>query len=122
FPVQVSASPTSATPTGVTATATTVTVTVTNSLSIGELVTIAGVTANGNCSAADAPAINGTQTVIAAGLSGTQFEFNAVIPTATTGAGCTTTGATIIPGSNFLSVPVVDGGDTGNIFVGDSSS
>jgi len=122
FPVQVSASPTSATPTGVTATATTVTVTVTNSLSIGELVTIAGVTANGNCSAADAPAINGTQTVIAAGLSGTQFEFNAVIPTATTGAGCTTTGATIIPVSNFLSVPVVDGGDTGNIFVGDSSS
>jgi hypothetical protein len=123
FPVPVSPSPASLTPTEITATTTVVTVTVTNSLSIGELVTIAGVAANGtNCSANDAAAINGTQTVIATGLSGTQFEFNATIPTATTGAGCSTTGATIIPGSNFLSVPVVDGGDTGNIFVGDSSS
>ncbi|MGA8442097.1 MAG: hypothetical protein WB762_20685 [Candidatus Sulfotelmatobacter sp.] len=124
FPVHVSSSPASLTPTGVTATTTVVTVTVTNSLSIGELVTIAGVTANtGNgCTTADVAAINGIQTVIATGLSGTQFEFNATIPTATSGAGCTTTGATIIPGSNFLSVPVVDVGVTGNIFVGDSSS
>jgi hypothetical protein len=123
FPLQLSASPASLSPTQVTATTTTVTVTVTNSLSIGELVSIAGVTANGNhCTAADAAAINGTQIVIATGLSGTQFEFNAAIPRATTGAGCTTTGATIIPGSNYLSSPVVDVGDTGNIFVGDSSS
>ncbi len=123
FPVQVSASPATLSPTEVTATTTTVTVAVTNSLSIGELVTIAGVTANGtHCSAADAAAINGTQTVIAGGLSGTQFEFNATIPTATTGTGCTVTGATVIPGSNYLSSPVVDVGDTGNIFVGDSSS
>jgi len=124
FPVHVSPSPASLNPTGITATTTTVTVTVTNSLSIGELVTIAGVTANtGNgCTAADVAAINGTQAVIATGLSGTQFEFNATIPSATTGAGCTTTGATMIPGSNFLSAPVVDVGDTGNIFVGDSSS
>ncbi len=99
------------------------TVTVANSLSIGELVTIAGVAANAaSCTAADVAAINGTQTVIATGLSGTQFEFNATISSATTGAGCTITGATIIPGSNLLSAPVVDVGNTGNIFVGDSSS
>jgi hypothetical protein len=124
FPVHVSPSPASLTPTEVTATTTVVTVTVTNSLNIGELVTIAGVTANtGNgCTAADVAAINGTQTVIAAGLSGTQFEFDATIPSATTGTGCTVTGAMVIPGSNYLSSPVVDMGDTGNIFVGDSSS
>src|ERR1700685_274364 len=124
FPVQVSASPASLSPTVVTATTTLVTVTVTNSLSIGELVTIAGVTANtGNgCTAADVAAINGTQTVIATGLSGTKFEFNATIPTATTGTGCAVSGATVIPGSNYLASPVVDVGDTGNIFVGDSSS
>jgi hypothetical protein len=67
-------------------------------------------------------AINGTQSIIATGLSGTQFEFDATIPTATTGTGCTVAGATVIPGSNYLSSPVVDVGDTGNIFVGDSSS
>ena len=123
FPVHVSPSPASLTPSGITATTTTVTVTVANSLSIGELVTLAGVTANGaHCSAADAAAINGTQTIIATGLSGTQFEFNATIPSATTGAGCTVTGVTAIPGSNFLSAPVVDVGETGNIFVADSSS
>ena len=124
FPVQVSASPASLTPTKVTASTTVVTVTVTNSLSIGELVAIAGVAANtGNgCTVADVAAINGTQMVIAAGLSGTQFEFNATIPTATTGTGCTVGGAKVIPGSNYLSSPVVDVGDTGNIFVGDSSS
>jgi hypothetical protein len=124
FPVHVSPSPASLTPTKITANATTVTVTVTNSLSLGELVTIAGVTVNtGNgCTAADITAINGMQTVSATGLSGTQFEFNATIPGATTGSGCTVTGATILPGSNFLAAPVVDEGDTGNIFVGDSSS
>jgi hypothetical protein len=63
FPVHVSPSPASLTPTEVTATTTVVTVTVTNSLSIGELVTIAGVTADtGNgCTAADVAAINGIQ-------------------------------------------------------------
>jgi hypothetical protein len=124
FPVHVSASPAALSPTEVTATTTTVTVTVTNTLSLGELVVVAGVTANtgNNCTAADVAAINGMQTVIATGLSGTQFEFNATIPTATTGTGCTTTGATVVPGSNYLAAPVVDVGDTGNIFVGDSSS
>src|SRR5271155_2195458 len=124
FPVQVSSSPASLTPTVVTATTTVVTVTVTNSLSIGELVMIAGVAANtGNgCTAADVAAINGMQSVIATGLSGTKFEFDATIPSATTGTGCTVTGATVIPGSNYLASPVVDVGDTGNIFVGDSSS
>ena len=123
FPVHVSPSAASLTPTAVTATTTTVTVTVANALSVGELVTIAGVAANGGrCSALDAAAINGTQTVIAAGLSGTSFEFNATIPNATTGTGCNTTAATVIPGSNYLASPVVDVGGTGNIFVGDSSS
>ena len=122
--MHVSASPAPLTPTEVTATTAAVTVTVTNSLGIGELITIAGITADtGNgCTAADVAAINGAQTVITAGLSGTQFEFNATIPTATTGAGCTVTGPTVIPGSNYLSAPVVDLGNTGNIFVGDSSS
>ena len=124
FPVHVSSSPASLTPTKITATATTVTVTVGNSLSIGELVTIAGVTAStaNGCTAADVAIINGLQTAIATGLSGTLFEFNTTIPSATTGTGCAITGATVIPGSNFLSAPVVDVGNTGNIFVGDSSS
>jgi hypothetical protein len=121
FPVKVSATPASDTPTKVTATTTVVTVTVANSLSIGELVTIAGVAANGaNCSAGDATAINGMQTVISA--TATNFTFDATIPTATTGAGCGVATATVVPGSNFLSAPVVDVGNTGNIFVGDSSS
>jgi hypothetical protein len=123
FPVHVSPSPAPVAPTRVTATTTVVTVTVANTLGIGELVTVAGVRANGvRCSAADATAINGTQTVIAAGLSGTQFEFNATIPTATTGPGCNVTAATVTPGSNYLTAPVVDVGGTGNIFVGDSSA
>jgi hypothetical protein len=124
FPVQVSATPASATPTEVTATTTVVTVNIPNTLGIGELVTIAGVAANvGNaCSAADVAAINGTQTVIATALSGAKFEFNATIPSATTGVGCTITGATVTPGSNYLSGPVVDVSGTGNIFVGDSSA
>ena len=121
FPVHVSPSPAAVTPTGITATTTVVTVTVANSLSIGELVTIVGVGANGtHCTAADAAAINGTQTVASA--SATKFTFGAAIPTATTSPGCTVTSATVTPGSNYLSSPVVDEGGTGNIFVGDSSS
>ena len=122
FPVHVNATaPVSDTPTQVAATTTVVTVNVANTLSIGELVTIAGVTANGtHCSAADAAAINGTQIPITA--STTQLTFDAAIPTATTGAGCTVIGATVTQGSNFLSSPVVDVGNTGDIFVGDSSS
>jgi hypothetical protein len=123
FPVHVNATtPASATPTAVTATTTVVTVTVANSLSIGELVTIAGVSANaGNsCTAADVAAINGVQ--IPASASATQITFAATIPTATTGTGCTFAGATVTQGSNFLAAPVVDVGNTGNIFVGDSSS
>ncbi len=123
FPVHVNAiAPVSDTPTQVTATTSVVTVTVTNTLAIGESVTVAGVTANtGNgCSAADAAAINGPQVPITA--SGAQLTFNATIPTATTGGGCTVTGATVTQGSNFLSSPVVDVGSTGDIFIGDSSS
>jgi hypothetical protein len=122
FPVHVSATPASAIPTAVTATTTVVTVTVANTLSIGEWFTVAGVTANaGNgCTAADVAAINGPQAPASA--SATQLTFNATIPSATTGTGCTLTGATVTPGANFLSAPVVDVGDTGNIFVGDSSS
>ncbi|MFZ3279157.1 MAG: hypothetical protein WA182_19850 [Candidatus Sulfotelmatobacter sp.] len=122
FPLHVNAtSPVSDTPTAITATTTVVTVTVPNTLSIGELVTIAGVTANGtNCSAADAAAINGPQIPVTA--STTVLTFDAAIPTATAGAGCTVTGATVTQGSGFLSSPVVDVGNTGNIFVGDSSS
>jgi hypothetical protein len=122
FPVHVNATaPVSDTPTAVTATSTVVTVTVPNTLSIGESVTISGVTANGtHCSATDAAAINGPQIPITA--SGAQITFNATIPTPTTGAGCTVAGATVTEGSNFLSSPVVDVGNTNNIFVGDSSS
>jgi hypothetical protein len=92
-----------------------------NTLSIGELATIAGVTANVGCAAGDVSAINGTQMVIATGLSTTQFEFNATIPAATTRS-CTVTSATVTPASNYLSAPVVDVSGTGNIFVGDSSA
>ena len=122
FPVHVSATPVSITPTQVTATTTVVTVTVGNTLSIGESVTITGVTMNtgNNCTTNDVNAINGVQTVITA--TGANFTFNATIPTATTGTGCTVTGATVTPGSNFLSAPVVDVAGTHNIFVGDSSA
>ncbi len=122
FPVQVSASPATLTPTAVTATVAVVTVTVANTLSIGELVVIAGVAANvgNNCTAADVAKINGVQTVATAAAG--NFTFNAAIPTATTGTGCNVAGATVIPGSNYLSAPVVDVSGTGNIFVGDSSA
>ncbi len=121
FPVHVSPSPVSVKPTRVTATTTVVTVTAANTLGLGELVTIAGVAANGGrCSAADAAAINGTQTVASA--TGAEFTFDATIPTGTTGTGCNVTNATVTPGSNYLSAPVVDVSGTGNIFVGDSSA
>ena len=121
FPVHVSPSPVPVAPTAVTATTTVVTVTAANTLGLGELVAIAGVTANGpHCSAADAAVINGVQTVISA--TAAQFTFDATIPNATTGAGCTVTGATVTPGSNYLTAPVVDVGGTNNIFVGDSSA
>lgn len=121
FPVHVSPSPASGKPTRVTATTTVVTVTATNTLGLGELVTIAGVAANGGrCSAADAAAINGTQTVASA--TGAEFTFDATIPTGTTGTGCNVTNATVTPGSSYLSAPVVDVSGTGNIFVGDSSA
>ena len=121
FPVQVSPAPASIAPTALTATTTVVTVTVANTLSIGELVVITGVTANGaHCTAADVAIINGTQTV--ATRAAGNFTFRAAIPNATTGAGCTVAGATVIPGSNYLSAPVVDVAGTGNIFVADSSA
>jgi hypothetical protein len=122
FPVHVSATPASLTPTRITATTTVVTVTVANTLGIGELVTISGVTANGGnaCTAGDVTAINGTQTVATAAAG--NFTFDAAIPSATTGTGCTITTATVVPGSNYLSAPVVDVYATGNIFVGDSSA
>jgi hypothetical protein len=121
FPVHVSPSPATLNPTAITATTTTVTVTVNNSLSIGELVTISGETNGANgCGAADQAALNAIQTVVSA--SATKFTFNGTNLNQTTGTGCSTAGVTIMPGSNFLSLPVVDVGDTGNIFVGDSSS
>jgi len=122
YPVQVSASPAAASPTSVTATTTVATVTVPNTLGIGELVTIAGVTANAlnGCSAADVAVINARQTVASA--TATQFTFNATIPSGTILGGCTITGATVTPGSNFLSSPVVDVSGTRNIFVGDSGA
>ncbi|MFZ3200763.1 MAG: hypothetical protein WA175_06405, partial [Candidatus Acidiferrales bacterium] len=124
FPVQLNTT-TSAAPTSVTATAGapgTVSVTLTgNTLAALQSVTISGVTANAgnNCTAADVAAIDGAQIVLAAGAT---FTFNATIPTATTGTGCTVTSATVSPGTNILSAPAVDAGVTGNIFVGDSSA
>jgi hypothetical protein len=122
FPVHVSATPASLIPTRVTATAAVVTVTVANTLGIGELVTISGVVVNGGnaCTLADVTAINGTQTVATAAAG--NFTFDATIPSPTTGTGCTLAGATVTPGSNYLSAPTVDVSGTGNIFVGDSSA
>ena len=87
--------------TGVTATTTVVTVTANNTLAANDLITLAGVTSNANCSATDLSAINGgLQTVVTA--STTQFTFAATIPAATTGAGCTVTGATATGGPDYL--------------------
>ena len=121
FPVHVSASPTVLSPTAITATTTTVTVTVANSLKLGELVAIAGeASATNGCGAADQAALNASQVVATA--STTQFTFTGTNLNQTTGAGCSITGVTVTPGSNYLSSPVVDVGGTGNIFVSDSSS
>jgi len=122
FPLQLNTTASSTAPTAVTATAGapgTVTVTVANTLAALQSVTISGVAANVNCSAADAAAINGAQ-IVATAVAG-NFTFNATIPTATTGAGCTITNANVSPGTNVLSAPSEDTGGTGNIFVGDSS-
>lgn len=128
FPVQVSpaplqdGAPSQVAVANTTGPGTVVAVTVNNTLGLGELVTISGVAADffTGCNAADAAAINGTQMVLAAGLSRTQFEFDANIPTATTG--CDATNATVTEGSSYLTGPVVDVSGTGNVFVGDSSA
>ncbi len=126
FPVQVSAAPGSIAITQIRATAASPSVvtvtTAANTLSLGELVTISGVAVNtGNgCTAADVAIINGVQTVATTGAA---FTFNVVLPSVPiTGTGCNVATATITPGSNYLSSPVVDVAGTGNIFVGDSSA
>ena len=89
--------------TGVTASTTVVTVTANNTLAANDLVTLSSVAANttNNCTAADIAAINGgVQTVVSA--TTTNFTFDATIPTATTGAGCTVTGATGTGGPDYL--------------------
>jgi len=87
--------------TGVTATTTVVTVTANNTLAANDLITLASVTSNANCSATDLSAINGgLQTVVTA--STTQFTFAATIPIATSGTGCTVTGATATGGPDYL--------------------
>ena len=78
--------------TGVTATTTVVTVTANNTLAANDMVTLSGVTSNANCSTADA--------------SATQFTFDATIPTATSGSGCTVTGATATGGPDYMFVGV----------------
>jgi hypothetical protein len=93
--------------TGVTASTTVVTVTANNTLAANDLVTLSGVAANtgNNCTAADVAAINGgIQTVASA--TAANFTFDATIPTATTGAGCTVTGATATGGPDYLFVGV----------------
>jgi hypothetical protein len=72
------------------------------------MVTLSGVASNttNNCTAADIAAINGgMQTVVLA--TATAFTFNATIPAATTGAGCTVTGATATGGPDYLFMGVV---------------
>ncbi len=88
---------------GVTATTTVVTVTAANTLAANDLVTMANVNANtGNgCTAADVTAINGGLQTVASATT-TQFTFNATIPSATTGAGCTVTGATASAGPDYM--------------------
>jgi len=89
--------------TGVTATTTLVTVTAANTLAANDVVTVSGVAAyvaNG-CTAADVAAIDGgLQTVVSATAS--QFTFDATIPSATTGSGCTVSGATATGGPDYM--------------------
>jgi hypothetical protein len=125
FPVQVSPAPGSTAVTRIRANAAVVTVTAVNTLSLGELVTISGVAVNNatGCTAADVAVINGVHTVATA--TAATFTFNAAIPNPPItgpGTGCNVAAATITPGSNYLSAPVVDVSGTGNIFVGDSSA
>jgi len=94
--------------TGVTASTTVVTVTANNTLAVNDLIALSGVAANAtnNCSAADIAVINGgMQTVVSA--TATNFTFDATIPSATTGAGCTVAGATATGGPDYLFVGVV---------------
>ncbi len=86
--------------TALSATAAVVTVTAANSLAANDIVMISGVAASGSCTAGDVTAINSEQTVIAAGLSATQFEFDATIPSPT--SGCTLTGATATGGPDYM--------------------
>ena len=93
--------------TAVTASTTVVTVTANNTLAANDLVTLAGVIANApnNCTPTDIAAINGgMQTVVSA--TPTNFAFDTTIPTATTGPGCTVTGATATWGPDYLFVGV----------------
>jgi hypothetical protein len=72
------------------------------------MVTLTGVASNptNNCTAADIAAINGgLQTVVSA--TATNFTFAATIPTATTGAGCTVSGASATGGPDYMFVGVV---------------
>jgi len=91
--------------TRVTATTTVVTVTAANTLAANDMVTLSGVTANANCSAADVSAINGGMYTVAAATA-TQFTFNATIPAATTGTGCGVSSATATGGPDYLFVGV----------------
>ena len=89
--------------TGVTASTIVVTVTANNTLAANDLITLSGVAANpgNNCTAGDIAVINGgIQTVASA--TATNFTFDATIPTATTGGGCTVTGATATGGPDYL--------------------
>jgi hypothetical protein len=93
--------------TGVTASTSVVTVTANNTLAANDMVTLAGVAANGanTCTAADITAINGGMQTVASATA-TSFTFAATIPTATTG--CTVTGATATGGPDYLFVGVAE--------------
>jgi hypothetical protein len=93
--------------TAVTASTTVVTVTANNTLAANDLVTLSGVATNApnSCTPADITAINGgMQTVVSA--TTTNFTFDATIPTATIGGGCTVAGATATGGPDYLFVGV----------------
>jgi type IV pilus assembly protein PilY1 len=91
--------------TGVTATTTVVTVTAANSFTAGDAVSVSGVTADlaNSCTAADVTAINGGPFTVASATAGS-FTYDATIPIATTGTGCTVTGATAGADYMFMGV------------------
>ena len=84
-----------------------VTVTAANTLAANDMVTVSGVTANtaNGCTAADVTAIESVLQTVASATA-TQFTFNATIPSATTGAGCTVSGATATGGPDYMFVGV----------------